>query len=450
MTARLVGRLLWAQIRRGTAPFAALAAFGTTLGLYAAHPGDWAGRWTAWALYSRTALIILCPVAVMLGTWQAGREHRRRTAGTILLAPRPVWWSRALTCLAVSAGLLAGSAAALGLLAAVDVAPLATYAGGGWWWPLLVGVPGLLAASSLGIVVGTWVRWRIAAPVAGLLTYVLLASTDYVQSATAWLAPNVDLFGPDRIAGAITGWQAVWFVGLAVVAVLAASVTGRRPVRAVVGALALAGAVTVLAGSAVLGGPAQDPQTAARQDPEAIRPACVERGDLSVCATQDEGFLLPQLADRADHALGRFSGLPGFPRAVHTVEIDPLRQVDDPTVLTADYSVVGGLVSRPRVADGYEANLVTDLFTPQCLSSADYFAAIDDFENASLVAKTWAAAQEQGGSTSPGKTADRTWRRLHAAPHTTQLAWVGRYLTAARSCDTAAGGRLGRPDSVHP
>lgn len=445
----LTRRVLWSQTRRGVAPFAALTGFCTELALFAAHPDNWAGRWSAWAFYSRTALLILCPVAVVLGTWQAGREHRRRATETVLLAPRAVWATRAVTSVAVTLGLLTGSAAALGLLAAVDVAPLATYSGGGWWWPLLVSVPALLASAAVGIAVGTLVPWRLAAPVAGLATYVLLGSAVYQTSpAVPWLAPNIDMGGGGfLVASAITRWQAIWFVALAVTGLAVASVVPRRPLRATAAVLAGAGAVAVLAATTLLTGPAQQRDQATTADPSATAPICARRAALTVCTARENAFLLPEFADRTASALARFDSVPGLPTRVEDSELTGYRPSPDLSVVTIAYALDGGLFSRPHIASGYEQNLVANLFLPQCPSLES---PLQDLDDAGLILTTWLDPPGPDAMVPFTPTAARTYDRLRAAPSTVQLDWVGRYLAAARTCDATAARRLTQPDSVHP
>ncbi|MEQ4304435.1 hypothetical protein ABNF97_24180 [Plantactinospora sp. B6F1] len=295
-------RPLRVELRRGTAPGAALLMLGVGGWLLAVHPADWGGRWAGLAGYLRTSLMVLCALMVAAGAWQAGRERRRGMAELLGSTARPGWQPLVVAWLAVSLAGTAGLLAAF-LGAAVLVGRVATYAGGGWWWTLAVGVLALYPAAAFGVLIGRLVPLRVVAPIAGLGTYLGLAILTYWDtSGVSWLSPVHPGSGPEWLPPAGThALQAGWL--LALTGTLLALAARLRRAALLLGILAVAVAVPIATGAGDDG---------LRTDPGAVEPTCTTEGP-PVCVARINGFLLDDLAPLIQPVLHRVAGIPGAP-----------------------------------------------------------------------------------------------------------------------------------------
>ncbi len=394
--------------------------------MLAVHPEDWGGRWAGLVNYLRTSLLILCALMVAAGVWQAGRERRRGIDEMVNSTPRPGWQPVLVAWLAVT---LAGTVGVLVAFAgaAVLVAPVATYAGDGWWWTLLVGVLALGAATAGGMAVGRLVRLRLAAPVAGLAAYLGLAILTYWDTKSAvWLAPvQVAQAAYQVVPGRVVAWQAGWLLALTVA--LLALAARRWLAAALAGVLAVGVAVPIVTGP----GPNRLPA-----DPDAVALVCTDSGP-QVCVARIHAFLLDDVTPIVQPALARIEGIPGAPdRAMD----DAARPVDQPQVpgdgtiwlhLDQQATVRGGLANQDWLASDLRA--VTEL-------NCRYDDHDREDERADLtggLAHAWLFEMPA----SPVVPVDR----LYALPMPAQRAWFADYLRAAAACDVAALIRLGQP-----
>ncbi|MFD6753654.1 ABC transporter permease [Micromonospora gifhornensis] len=419
-------RILRTELRRGTAPWAAAAMCGAGVWMLAVHPEDWGGRWAGLVNYLRTSLLILCALMVAAGVWQAGRERRRGIDEMVNSTPRPGWQPVLVAWLAVT---LAGTVGVLVAFAgaAVLVAPVATYAGDGWWWTLLVGVLALGAATAGGMCVGRLVRLRLAAPVAGLAAYLGLAILTYWDTKSAvWLAPvQVAQAAYQVVPGRVVAWQAGWLLALTVA--LLALAARRWYAAALAGALAVGVAVPIVTGP----GPNR-----LLTDPDAVALVCTDSGP-QVCVARIHAFLLDDVTPIVQPALARIEGIPGAPdRAMD----DAARPVDQPQVpgdgtiwlhLDQQATVRGGLANQDWLASDLRA--VTEL-------NCRYYDHDREDERADLtggLAHAWLFEMPA----SPVVPVDR----LYALPMPAQRAWFADYLRAAAACDLPTLIRLGQP-----
>ena len=334
-------RVLRVELRRGTAPLAAAAMFGAGVWMLAVHPDDWAGRWAGLANYLRVSLLILCALMIAAGAWQSGRERRRDIDELIASTPRPGWQPLAVSWLAVTVAGVAGLLVAFAG-AGVLIARVATFAGGGWWWTLTVGFLALAAAAAVGVLVGRLVPLRVAAPVAGLATYLGLAVVTYWDGASAaWLSPVYGGWAVySRVPDRVTALQAAWLVALTVLLLALAPPQRRAPLLA--GGLAVAVAVPIITGPGTYRLPA---------DPAAVELVCTSSGP-QVCLSRINAFLIDDVTKVAQPILRRLDGIPGAPRRAADQAAQPTGQPierDDGTVwLNLDYqsTALGGLASR--------------------------------------------------------------------------------------------------------
>ncbi|MEO3746948.1 ABC transporter permease [Plantactinospora sp. B5E13] len=426
------------ELRRGTAPATALVMFGAGVWMLAAHPEDWGGRWSGLASYLRVSMLVLCALMVAAGAWQAGRERRRRMAEMLDSTPRPAWQPLVVAWLAVS---LAGTA---GLLlafagAAVLVGRVATYAGGGWWWTIVVGLLGLWAATAFGVLIGRTVPLRVAAPIAGLFTYVGLAIPGYLEgSGWNWLSPLHDnLLAGLRLPEGLHLLQAGWFVALT--GTLLALAARMRMAALVCGVLAVAVAVPLGTGPGRHRLPAE---------PGAAEPVCTTTGP-EVCVARMNAFLLDEVAPIAQPVLLRLTGIPGAPtRAAdeftQRADAAPGRVVDpadsprwlrDGTLwlsLDGQPTAFGTGLARPD----WLRSQFSQLVYPRC----DYQRGDPDqrIYRTTSVADDWLFGSEappEGAVPLPDDIQARSLARLHALPVDRQRVWFGAYLAAASRCD---------------
>ncbi|MDW5323059.1 hypothetical protein [Plantactinospora sp. KLBMP9567] len=409
-------RPLRVELRRGTAPGAALLMFGAGGWLLAVHPEDWGGRWAGLAGYLRTSLMVLCGLMVAAGAWQAGRERRRGMAELLGSTARPGWQPLVVAWLAVS---LAGTAGLLTafLGAAVLVGRVATYTGGGWWWTLAVGILALCTAAAFGVLIGRLVPLRVVAPVAGLGTYLGLAVLAYWDaSGVSWLSPVHPGSGPERLLPAGThALQAGWL--LALTGTLLALAARLRRVALLAGTLAVAVAVPIATGA----GPGR-----LRTDPGAVEPTCTTEGP-PVCVARINDFLLDDLTPLVQPVLRRMAGIPGAP----TRAADAVLQVDGEPTGPVDGTLWLYLGSQPTATGDGLANLdwlradLRQVVTPNChhRTARPDRRIYPTFD----AARAWLFEERPAPDTRVG--------RLYALSLHDQRAWFGAFLDAAHRCD---------------
>ena len=409
--------------------------FGAGVWMLAVHVDHWAGRWTGLANYFRTSMLILCALMVAAGAWQAGRERRRDLDELIGSTPRPGWHPLLVAWLAVA---LAGSVGVLVAFAgaAVLVAPVATYGGGGWWWTLLVGVVALGAATACGTLVGRLSPLRVAAPVAGLATYLGLGILLYWDTtAAAWLSPVHPGWGMHRVVSdRVTAGQAAWL--LALTALLLAAAARRWRVAALAGAVAIAVAVPIVTGP----GPHR-----LLADPGAVELVCTDTGP-QVCVSRINAFLLDDVAPVVQPILARLDGIPGAPRRAVDHAAAPARTPDPPdhgTVwlsLEQQSTVRGGLASPDWLRADFRA-----VTWPQCPIEPGR-EVNQQVHLVSGLAAAWML--DEWRPTDPPLApapVDPALESLRALPLAEQRAWFAAYLDAAARCDVPTLLKLGRP-----
>ncbi|MFC4148716.1 hypothetical protein ACFO0M_20875 [Micromonospora mangrovi] len=419
-------RALRVELRRGTAPLAAVAMFGAGVWMLAVHPDDWAGRWAGLANYLRMSLLILCALMIAAGAWQSGRERRRDIDELIASTPRPGWQPLAVAWLAVTVAGVAGLLVAFAG-AAVLIARVATYAGGGWWWTLTVGVIALAAAAAVGVLVGRLVPLRVAAPIAGLATYLGLAIVTYWDGTPgAWLSPVYGGWAVySRVPGRVTALQAAWLVVLTVL--LLAAAARQRRASLLAGGLAVAVAVPITTGPGTHRLPA---------DPAAVTLVCTSSGP-QVCLSRINAFLIDDVTTVVQPILGRLDGIPGAPRRAADQAAQPTGQSierDDRTVwLNLDYqsTALGGLASRKNLRADFRQVTRTRCEDPSGVRSIDMRVYRTD-----TLATDWMLDE----AATPD---DLPLTRLRALPEPAQRSWFAAYLDAAHRCDTSALIRLG-------
>ncbi|MEU3687084.1 hypothetical protein [Streptomyces narbonensis] len=294
------------ELRRGLGPWSGAAVALTVLVTMYSKAPEWQGRWADVTNLLHVSAGLLCgPLALAAGCWQGGRDRRRRTTELWESVPRSLL-RRLLVSVAPSA-----LWPAVGLLLADAVCLLATWpyvsAGRPFLELLAADAVAVAALGALGHLAGRVVRWRLAAPLLGIVGYVVLGLAAYTEGTARWLSPAgehqffwdgpVWWYGPVSMA---------WTAGLTLAVLLA---YGLRPARLRVFALVPL-AVAVAAAALVLRLP-QD-QGPWRPDPALSRQVC-DDGTPQICLTAVDAGLLPDVSAALAPLNARLKGVPGAP-----------------------------------------------------------------------------------------------------------------------------------------
>ncbi|WP_430783266.1 hypothetical protein [Actinoplanes sp. G11-F43] len=393
----MTGRILWTELRRGTPPLAFLLTMAAMTWMLLVHQDGWVGQWTGLATYLRVSLLILGPLFVAAGAWQAGRERRRQLAELLSSLPRPVWQPMVTAWAAVTVAGLAGLVPPLAV-AAVLTGVRATWTGTGWWWIVVTAVVALGTASALGVLVGRLLPMRVVAPVAGVVTYVALGVPMYLDG-TRWSAasPVLPYARPaDVWPAGFHAWQVGWLIALAVLMLTLAARNWRSAV-----------VPGVLASALLVVPPPSEPGT----DAGATALVCTSAGP-EICVIRAHAFMLPAVAAALAPGMNRLAGVPGAPtRAVQ----EPAR---DPGAL--EFSLLGQATLSGRLArpDWIVSNFGQIFNEGRCPDQT--------FDT------TW---QVTGDAIAwlEGRPTGKPVTRTEAA----QKQWVGEVLAASRACDPA-------------
>ncbi|MEU6557445.1 hypothetical protein ABZ915_45630 [Streptomyces sp. NPDC046915] len=153
-------RVLRIELKRSVAPWAGAVVLTSALAfLYLLDAAWWRGttawtaQWTSLALWTRSLLFYLWPLAVGLGALQGLRDHRSKMYELLTSTPRPVW-HRAATGAGTTAFTLASAFALLVLVGGVQVLANNGYPHLGWLPISLVGALSLVAGAVLGMGAG--------------------------------------------------------------------------------------------------------------------------------------------------------------------------------------------------------------------------------------------------------------------------------------------------------
>lgn len=421
---RTTRSVLRTEVLRSAAPAAAVTTLVLGALMVYSEASGWSGRWMPFAASVRNSFLILAPVVVAIGAWQAGRERRRRIREQLAATARPGWQPLVTTWAAVTLGAMAGLLVVIAAGAAL-VAPVATYAGGGWWWVLAVAIPAIAAMSALGVAVGPAVPFRLTAPVAAIVTYSLLVyahdDAGRLYGAT-WLAPILAQFGGGhtRLDWQLSFQQGLWFVGLAATALVVAG-TRRRWVALVPAAVAAAGAAPLLGGPPY---PHPPPYSFVRLDPAANELVCTD-DEPEVCVTRRDAFLLDDVTGPAREFLARFDGVPGGPtRAVSM----PAGDGSDDTLMLDLFPQEITLTGTLKVSD----RVPVARWRPEfgCDERDDVWRRHHGMLD---IAEQWAVgAPQRWGEPDVAEAVEA----LLAMPEPDQREWMGELIEAARTCDT--------------
>ncbi|MDX3855221.1 hypothetical protein [Streptomyces sp. AK02-01A] len=232
-------RVLRIELRRSVAPLAGAVVLATALAfLYLLNGAWWRGttawtaQWTSMALWTRSLLLYLWPLAVGLGALQGLRDHRSKMSELLTSTPRPAW-HRAATTAGATAITLASAFALLVLVGAVQVLANTEYTHLGWLPISLVGALFLVAGAVLGMGVGRALPSALTPPMLAMCAFVFMAllhmSLGRTETTTATGIPStepnrVSLLSPAvqevrdvlvTLSASVHVGQTIWLLGLA-------------------------------------------------------------------------------------------------------------------------------------------------------------------------------------------------------------------------------------------
>jgi hypothetical protein len=269
------------------------------------------------ALWTRSLLFYLWPLAVGLGALQGLRDHRSKMSELLTSTPRPAW-HRAATLAGTTASTLASAFALLVLVGAVQVLANTEYTHLGWLPISLVGALSLVAGAVLGMGAGRALPSALTPPALAMGAFVFTAlmymSLGRTETVTAEGIPSTE---PNRISllspaveearesfvtlsASVHAGQTIWLLGMAATGfALLAAATPRA--RLIALTPVLAGAVTALL---VL---PSDSRRMYVVDEAAAELVC----DGPVCVTKTHQARLTDLADPGKKALRLLHGALG-------------------------------------------------------------------------------------------------------------------------------------------
>ncbi|MEU4221834.1 hypothetical protein AB0F10_41635, partial [Actinoplanes sp. NPDC026623] len=161
-----MNRILGIELRRSAAAGTALILLLAGAAILYAAPARWSAGWMPLAMTQRAYLVLLWPLALAAGAWQARREHRSNVTELFATTPRPraqrVVPTLGALCIAVVGAYLAMVAAG-----APWIAGTARYLPPAALAVVAVGALALVAAAWLGLAVGRLLASAVSAPAGG-------------------------------------------------------------------------------------------------------------------------------------------------------------------------------------------------------------------------------------------------------------------------------------------
>jgi hypothetical protein len=427
------GRIFGIELRRssGIAAGAVVAALGVA-GLYMLVLTDqadlWSTQWTMLAVFERIMLVLLWPLALGAGAWQARREQRSKMGELLGTTARPLWQRVLPTSAAMAVGLAMGYIAILAA-GAIRVASESSYFHLGWLVVAAVGALSLVAAGWLGMGIGRLWSSTYTAPALVVLGFVVLLvpiqlSKDGPPGVAALLVPsfttNIDEF--TKVAASANLGQTVWFVALAVTGFLLAVSVRRRAMFAalVPAALGLVVAVPLLTAA---------PAAGFEPDPAASAEVCTF--DRVVCVATAHKDALATLEGPARQALKKLAKLPDAPTSLHEItgSLDDWRTRPQPADVVWFHS--------ENLKPGGVWQGTPDELMARMLAGAGTRPCSDDYRPRAIAAAwLYGSFDLPGPPLQPAERVERVkvWQALQALPESVQRDRIAALRRAARNC----------------
>lgn len=446
-------RVLRTELRRSVAPWAGAVILTSSLAfLYLVNAAWWRGTttWTAqltpMAVWTRSLLFYLWPIAVGLGALQGLRDHRSKMTELLTSTPRPARHRAAV--LAGTTGTTVSSAfALLVLVGGTQVLANSGYAHLGWLPISLIGALFLVAGAVLGMGAGRALPSVLTPPALAMGAFVFTAlmhmSLGRTKTVTAdgfpTSAPNrVSLLSPEvdevreafvTLSASVHVGQTIWLLGMAATGFALLVATAPRT-RLIALTPVLAGATLALL---VL---PSDPRRMYVVDEAAAESVC----DGPVCVTRTQQARLTDLAGPAKEALRLLHSALGERAPVSVRENTAVlpegsmpRWSRETVLVDFDDEIVAG-------AKGEELTraLVARAMVPDC-SPVGWGSASNDTAAQSIAAAWVVGAAEPLDATAQASSEQKAaarpvWKRLKALPRAGQVARINEMRTVALSC----------------
>lgn len=311
-----MNRILGIELRRSAAAGTALLlVLAGAILLYAA-PKRWSVGWMALAMTQREYLVLLWPLALAAGAWQARREQRSKVAELFASTARPPA-QRMVPTIGAMGFAVGGAYLAMAAVGAPWIIDTAGYLPAAVFAVAAVGVLALVAAAWLGLAVGRLVPSPVTAPALAVAGLAFIFTFPFAAGRREWLALVFSpMFGMGQytdyqtVSGRVSAAQAIWLATLAGTGamLLAAGNWRTRLATLLPAVLGATLAIMVI--------PRDDPFVAHRVDPVAQALVCAE-DEPRVCVSRVHARLLPEVVPTAREALARLARLPDPPTAVH-------------------------------------------------------------------------------------------------------------------------------------
>ncbi|MGW0949622.1 hypothetical protein ACWD4O_44820 [Streptomyces sp. NPDC002623] len=200
-------RVLRIELKRSVAPWAGAVTLAAPLAfLYLLNGAWWTGttawtaQWTSMALWTRSLLFYLWPIAVGLGALQGLRDHRSKMSELLTSTPRPAR-HRAAALAGTTAFTLASAFALLVLVGGVQVFANTEYTHLGWLPISLVGALSLVAGAVLGMGAGRALPSVLTPPALamGAFVFTVLMQLSFGRTETV-TAAGITITEPNRIS----------------------------------------------------------------------------------------------------------------------------------------------------------------------------------------------------------------------------------------------------------
>ncbi|MGQ4379205.1 hypothetical protein ACN6K9_002053 [Streptomyces sp. SAS_267] len=426
---------LRAEWLRGFAPWAATGLLLALAWFAVAKADQWQGSWGATTeLLSTAAALIGVPFALAAGSWQGGRERRRKTAELrsstartplvqLLAAALPLaCWLAAAQLLAV-----AGTLAACAPYASAGKPPFTVCAGN---------VLTIAACAVLGHAAGRAVPFRLTAPLLAIGGYVVVGALGTQRSGIRYLALcMVHVVGDNDLA---VWWyplvSALWVAGLAAAAALA--LTAHRRATALLPLAAALGAAVLLVrtGDGLL-----------RDNPLSHRQVCDTSTTPDICVNGTYPGMLPEVTRALSGLTGRLEGVPNLPVRYEDLWRDPHRgEAQLPNLHPIGWNAVRGEVTDPQRYAWEAAHMLVRL---DCAEepSAQRIRVTDeavlrwlapDPRSEGMREDRVTRARQEGDTKELAslRAEDTAYARLTAMSADERRDWLGRYFATAAGC----------------
>ncbi|GGW68410.1 hypothetical protein [Streptomyces griseoloalbus] len=449
-------RVLRIELRRSVAPWAGAVVLAAALAFLYLIPGPWwkgtamwTNQWTPMALWTRSLLYYLWPLAVGFGALQGLRDHRSKMSELLTSTPRPVR-HRAATLTGTTAITLASAFTLLVLVGAVQVPGNTEYTHLGWLPISLVGALSLVAGAVLGMGAGRTLPSALTPPALamGAFVFTALMHTSLGRTRTTTTAevpstePNqVSLLSPAvqevrdalvTLSASVHVGQTVWLLGLAATGfALLVAATPRARLLALTPVLAGAALALLVLPS--------DPRRMYVVDEAAAELVC----DGPVCVTTMHQERLDDLAGPGKEALRLLRGALGDQAPVAVREntaVLPHGAMPQWSRTTVLFDFDDEIIAAAQGEELTRA-LIAEAMVPGCSPVGWTSVGRDTF------ARTVAVGWVLGDLTSLPGTEPASWRRevdaesrpawkeLKALPRDEQLARINAMRAAAFSCE---------------